>query len=136
MYLKHLTGNSPVKCSHQAPGGALAWRLPAISEVPAAGLGELEESCYLIENLLYLCGWIADIKCVTTFHERFWARVRRSKRPAPGNRPMTVEEVRHALGLFQSQWAKASRAVDKLDETILVSLPRSFAPPAMPWRPG
>ena len=41
----------------------------------------------------------------------------------PGYRPMTLTEVQHALCLFQSQWAKASRNADKLDATVLSSLP-------------
>ena len=104
-------------------GGVLAWRLPAIAEAPAGGLVELEEACYLIENLLFLCGWVQDIECLATFHERFWGRVRRSKQPMPGCRPMSLTEVQHALCLFQSQWAKASRSADKLDNAIFRSLP-------------
>ena len=104
-------------------GGVLAWRMPPISEAPAGGLVELEEVCYLIENLLFLCGWVKDIDCLVTFHERFWSRVRRSKQPMPGYRPMALTEVQHALCLFQCQWAKASRSADKLDATVLSSLP-------------
>ena len=101
----------------------LAWRLPAIAEAPAGGFIELEEACYLVENLLFLCGWVNDLTCLATLHERFRSRVRRSKQPMPGCRPMTLSEAQHALGLVQSQWAKASRNSDKLDDVILNTLP-------------
>ncbi|CAK0798239.1 unnamed protein product, partial [Prorocentrum cordatum] len=104
-------------------GGVLAWRMPAISEAPAGGLVELEEAGYLIENLLFLCGWVKDIDYLVTFHERFWSRVRRSKQPMLGYRPTALTEVQRALCLFQCQWAKASRNADKLDATVFSSLP-------------
>ncbi|CAK0896809.1 unnamed protein product [Prorocentrum cordatum] len=96
-------------------GGVFAWRMAAISEALAGGLVVLEEACSLIENLLFLCGWVKDIDCLVTFHERFWSRVRRSRQPMPGYRPITLTEVQRALCLFQGQWAKASRNADELD---------------------
>ncbi len=106
-----------------AAGGALAWRLPAIDERPADSLFELEDACLVIENLLFLTGWVKDIGALDTFHASFWTRVRHSRSPAPGYRAPTVAELTDAFMLFQRQWAKASRDEEYLDAAVLSSLP-------------
>ena len=106
-----------------AAGGALAWRLPAIDERPADSLLELEDACLVIENLMFLTGWIKDIGALETFHARFWTRVRHTRKPAPGYRAPTVAELTEAFMLFQRQWAKASRDAEQLDAAVLASLP-------------
>ena len=38
--------------------GALAWKLPAIQEAPPDTLEDLETWAYIVENLIFLVGWV------------------------------------------------------------------------------
>ena len=104
-------------------GGVLAWRLPAISEPPPSSLVEFEDAMYVLENLLYLTGWVTELRPLQTFHERFWCRVRKAQNPETGYRALTLKELQEAHSLFQRQWARASRDSATLDAAILASLP-------------
>ena len=103
--------------------GALGWRLPPIQEMPPANLEELETWTYIVENTLFLVGWVKDIAALETFHNRFWARVRKNRRPRPGYRGLTVEEYHDAYMVFQNQWRRAAKTHETLDAAILSSLP-------------
>jgi hypothetical protein len=104
-------------------GGVLSWRLPAIQEAPAATMVAFEDNMFVVENTLFLTGWIQELRSVETFHARFWARIRRGQSPGPGFRPLSIAEMHDAYGLFQRQWARASRDSSTLDEAILTCLP-------------
>ncbi len=68
-----------------AAHGALAWRFPPMEARPADSLLELEDHCFIIENLVYLVGWVKDIACLDTFHSRFWTRVRHTRKRGPAS---------------------------------------------------
>lgn len=104
-------------------GGALAWKLPPMEAKPADSLLELEDHCFIIENLLFLVGYVKDITCLDTFHSRFWTRVRHNRNAGPGFRAPSVGELAQAYMVFQKQWARASRTEHTLDNTIFNALP-------------
>ena len=106
-----------------AAHGALAWRLPPMEARPADSLLELEDHCFIIENLVYLVGWVKDIACLDTFHSRFWTRVRHTRNAGPGFRAPSVGELAQAYMVFQKQWARASRSHQFLDHCIMDALP-------------
>ncbi|CAK0911488.1 unnamed protein product, partial [Prorocentrum cordatum] len=106
-------------------GGVLAWRMPAIEDPAANSLVAFEEVMFIVENLLYLTGWVSQLQPLETFQARFWARARKSWTPAPGCRPLSLSELQHAFELFQRQWARASRAKEAghIDDAVTASLP-------------
>ena len=106
-------------------GGVLTWRMPAIEEPAANSMLAFEEAMFIVENLLYLTGWVSQLQPLETFHARFWARARKSWTPAPGYRPLNLSELQHAFELFQRQWARASRAKEggHIDDAVTASLP-------------
>ena len=103
--------------------GALAWRLPAIQEAPPDTLEDLETWAYIIENLIFLVGWVKDIKSLDVFHQRFWAKVRKNRAPRPGYRNLSVAEYYEAYLVCQNQWRRASKTGDTIDDAILASMP-------------
>ena len=76
-----------------------------------------------MENLIFLVGWVTDIKALEVFHQRFWAKVRKNRVPRPGYRNLTVAEYHEAYMVCQNQWRKAAQDSDKLDAAILASMP-------------
>ena len=103
--------------------GALAWKLPAIQEAPPDTLEELETWAYIVENLIYLVGWVADITSLDVFHQRFWVKARKNRTPRPGYRNLTIAEYHEAYMVCQNQWRKASQNGDKIDDAILACVP-------------
>ena len=73
--------------------------------------------------MIFLVGWVEDIKSLDVFHQRFWAKVRKNRAPRPGYRHLSVAECYEAYLVCQTQWRKASKAGDKIDDAIAASLP-------------
>ena len=115
------TGKKKPAASMLAPlkDGVLGWRLPAIYEAPPTSFDDLENWCYIVENLLFLTKWVSNVRVLETFHNRFWSRVRANRQPRSGYRNLTVQEYLDAYMTFQDQWKKASKQSANLDEAIL-----------------
>ena len=119
------TGKKKPAASMLAPlkDGVLGWRLPAIYEAPPTSFDDLENWCYIVENLLFLTKWVSNVRVLETFHNRFWSRVRANRQPRSGYRNLTVQEYLDAYMTFQDQWKKASKQSANLDEAVLACLP-------------